>query len=59
MKSQEIRYKSYAIANKLSKNSDELTRYCRLFVMTGDTSWETIYWNVLKIRNDVWIKMSY
>lgn len=49
--SQEIRYKSYAIANELKQSSDDLTRFCRTFVMTGDTSWETKYWNVIKIRN--------
>lgn len=51
IKSQEIRYKSYAIANELKQSSDDLTRFCRIFVMTGDTSWETKYWNVIKIRN--------
>jgi signal transduction histidine kinase len=49
--SQEIRYKSYKIADELRQTSEDLTLYARLYVMTGDTLWETMYWNVLRVRN--------
>jgi signal transduction histidine kinase len=46
-----IRYESFVIADELRKSSDDLTNYCRLYVMTGDAAWERKYWNVLQIRN--------
>lgn len=50
-KSQEIRFKSYKIANELKQSSDDLTRFCRNYVSTGDSIWEERYWEVLDIRN--------
>lgn len=49
--SYEIRVKSLAIAQDLRQSSDDLTRYCRTYVLTGDSSWENKYWEVLDIRN--------
>ncbi len=48
---QEIRYKSYVIADELRQSSDNLTLYCRMYVMTGDSTWETKYRKLLDIRN--------
>lgn len=45
------RAESIAIAGDLKKSSDELTAYCRSYVMTGNSIWEKKYWNVLAIRN--------
>ena len=50
-KDHRIRYKSLVIANELRKSSDELTRYCRTYVVTNDSIWEQRYWEVLDIRN--------
>ena len=36
----EIKMESYAIASKLRKTSNNLTRNCRTYVLTGDSSWE-------------------
>ena len=47
----EIRCQSQAIAGELRKSSDKLTRYCRTYVLTGDSIWEQKYWEVLDIRN--------
>lgn len=50
-KSQEMRLKSYIIANELKQSSDDLTRYCRAYVSTGSNDWEQKYWELLDIRN--------
>ncbi len=50
-KSQEIRYKSYLIANELKQSSDDLTRYCRSYVSTGNDIFEKKYWEIIDIRN--------
>ncbi len=44
-------YKSFVIADELRQSSDDLTRYCRTYVATGDSIWEEKYWEVLDIRN--------
>lgn len=51
LRSQDIRFKSYVIATELRQSSDDLTRCCRTYVSTGDTTWEKRYWEVLDIRN--------
>jgi PAS domain S-box-containing protein len=51
LKSEEIKYQSYLIGDELRQSSDDLTNFCRLYVMTGDTTWEAKYWRVLQIRN--------
>ncbi|WP_103071328.1 sensor histidine kinase [Aquimarina sediminis] len=50
-KAENVRYKSYVIAEELKQSSDDLTRYCRSYVLTGDNKWENKYWEVLDIRN--------
>lgn len=49
--SEEVRYNSFIVADELRQSSDDLTNYCRLYVMTGDSIWENKYWEVLNIRN--------
>lgn len=44
-------YESYRIANELSDSSEDLTKYVRAFVVTGDPRYEEAYWQVLNIRN--------
>ncbi len=50
-KSQKIRYKSYLLANELKQSSDDLTRYCRSYVSTGNDVFEKKYWEIINIRN--------
>ena len=52
-KNNKNRLKSYALATKLRKTSDDLTRYCRTYVLTGESSWEKKYWKILSIRNGI------
>ncbi len=49
--SQEQRYQSYLLADQLRQSSDDLTRMARTYVVTGDTKYEKIYWDILAIRN--------
>ncbi|MEA2041022.1 MAG: HAMP domain-containing sensor histidine kinase [Bacteroidota bacterium] len=51
--SNQIQHNSYIIANELRKTSNDLTRYCRTYVTTGDTVWEKRYWEVIDIRNGI------
>lgn len=51
IKSQDIRFRSYLLANEIKESSNALTRYCRTYAMTGDSVWEKKYWEVLDIRN--------
>lgn len=37
--SHEIRYKSFVIADELRQSSDDLTRYCRTYISSGDSIW--------------------
>ncbi len=48
---QEVRYQSYLRADELRQSSDELTRLARTYVVTGDDRYESMYWDVLDIRN--------
>ena len=50
-KNNKIQLQSYAIATSLRKSSDNLTRYARTYVLTGDSIWKKKYWDVLDIRN--------
>ena len=47
----QLDYKSNLIAEELRKTSDDLTRFARTYVITGDSIWKKKYWNVIKIRN--------
>lgn len=50
-RTQSIRYRSYQLATELRQSSDELTRFARTYVVTGDPRWEAMYWDTLAIRN--------
>jgi serine phosphatase RsbU (regulator of sigma subunit) len=45
------RHQSYLLASELRQSSDDLTRFARTYVVTGDPKWETMYWDTLAIRN--------
>lgn len=45
------RYDSYLLADELRQSSDDLTRLARTYVLTGDSKYENMYWDILKIRN--------
>lgn len=44
-------YKLFTLGNELKESSELLTKYCRAFVITGDSAWENNYWKLVKIRN--------
>lgn len=44
------RYDSYLRADELRQSSDDLTRLARTYVITGDTKYEKMYWDILAIR---------
>ncbi|MBK3519833.1 PAS domain-containing sensor histidine kinase [Carboxylicivirga marina] len=46
-----IRHQSFMLADELKQSSDDLTRFCRTYTLTGDSIWETKYWETLAIRN--------
>ncbi len=48
---QEVRYRSYLLADELRQSSDDLTRLARLYVVTKDPAHESAYWEILDIRN--------
>jgi signal transduction histidine kinase/CheY-like chemotaxis protein len=48
---QERRYQSHLLADELRQSSDDLTRMARTYVITGDTQYEKMYWDILAIRN--------
>lgn len=45
------RYSSYLLADELRQSSDDLTRFARTYVVTGDERYERQYQEVLDIRN--------
>ena len=49
-KSNENRLLSLALADELQKSSDDLTRFARLYVVTGDANWEKEYNYVVEWR---------
>ena len=46
-----VRYQSYLLADELRQSSDDLTRFARTYVVTGDAQWKKRYWDTLAIRN--------
>ncbi|MFM8330696.1 MAG: SpoIIE family protein phosphatase [Candidatus Methylumidiphilus sp.] len=46
-----IRHQSYLLATELRQSSDDLTRFARTYVLTGEPKWEAMYWDTLAIRN--------
>ncbi len=51
IKKQEQRYQSYLLADQLRQSSDDLTRLARTYVVTRDSQYEKMYWDILAIRN--------
>lgn len=51
LKSQDNRFRSYVLANEIKESSSDLTRFCRTYAMTGDSSWEQKYREILDVRN--------
>lgn len=49
--SEEERYQSYMIADRLRQSSDDLTAMARLYVSTGEKKYRDYYNNILAIRN--------
>ncbi len=49
--SSEQRYDSHLIADDLYQSSEDLTRFVRLYVATGDSYYKDIFFDVLDIRN--------
>jgi len=47
----EQRYVSNLLADELRQSSDDLTRFARMYVLTGDAQYKKRYWEVLAIRN--------
>jgi len=45
------KYQSYLLADELRQSSDDLTRFARTYVVSGDPKYEKMYWHVLAIRN--------
>ena len=45
------RFKSILLADELRQSSDDLTRFARMFVQTGEDRFETYFRQVLAIRN--------
>ena len=50
-KSEKHRYDSYVLAVLLRQTSDDLTRFARTYVVTGDPRFEIYYRDILAIRN--------
>ena len=50
-RTQDVRYASYLLADELRQSSDDLTRMARTYVITGDPTFERLYWETLAIRN--------
>ncbi len=44
-------YKSFKLSEELRTSSDDLTRFARTYVLTGDSFWEKKFWETLSIRN--------
>jgi methyl-accepting chemotaxis protein len=49
-RSQEIRYQSHLLAMEFRQSVDDLTRFARTYVVTGDPRYEQLYQDVLAIR---------
>jgi methyl-accepting chemotaxis protein len=50
-KAEDQRYYSYLLADELRQSSDDLTRLARTYVISGDSQYEKMYWDILAIRN--------
>ncbi len=50
-KSYENRYRSYLLADELRQSSEDLTKFARLYVATGDDLYESMYWDIADIMD--------
>ena len=50
-RSQETRYGSFLLANELRQSIDDLTRFARTYMVTGDPKYQQFYQDVLAIRD--------
>jgi methyl-accepting chemotaxis protein len=48
--SQNVRFQSHLLANELRQSSEDLTRLARTYVVTGNSRYEEMYWDVLAVR---------
>lgn len=48
---EERRFRSYQLADQLRQSSDDLTRFARTYVATGDPIYEQFFHRILAIRN--------
>lgn len=48
--SQRIRFESYLLADELRQSFDDMTRFVRSYVITGDPKYKRMYYEVLAIR---------
>ena len=48
---QEVRYTSFVVADKLRQSSNDLTLMARAYVDTGNPKFERFFWEILAIRN--------
>ncbi|MBT8339712.1 MAG: transporter substrate-binding domain-containing protein, partial [Desulfatitalea sp.] len=48
---EERRHRSFLLALELKQSSDDLTRFARTYVVTGDPKYETFYWDIIAIRD--------
>ncbi len=48
----ELRYRSFLLADELRQSSDDLTRMAQTYVMTGNPVYKQRYQDILNIRND-------
>ncbi|MEO7034696.1 MAG: response regulator [Polyangiaceae bacterium] len=51
VQSQRARLVAYQLADELRQSSDDLTRFARMYAVTGDSRYERFYRDVLAIRN--------
>ncbi len=49
-RSQEVRFQSHLLANELRQSIDDMTRFARTYVVTGDPKFKEYYRDVLAIR---------
>ncbi len=48
---QDKRYQSYLVANEFRQSSQDLTRLARTYVVTGDSKYETMYNDIVAVRD--------
>ncbi len=51
LQSQKMGYESNKIAYELRTSSEELTKYIRTYVVTGNPKYESLFWHILDVRN--------